>query len=240
MPTQSLLIPTGPHALQGVLSLPESPRGLVLFIHGSGSDHLSPRNRAVAAALETAGLASLLYDLRSQAEQLQDPTQRLQLLPMPLLRERVLQCLDWLWQQPSVGGLFPVGLFGSSTGAALALQAAASRPWQIGAVVCRGGRIDLAGAALDHVLAPTLLIVGSRDPALLALNRQARARLRCPNSLEVVEGADHLFTAAGSLQQVASLSCDWFGQWLQAGVQPPAARGSAGRASAPRGRVICR
>jgi pimeloyl-ACP methyl ester carboxylesterase len=162
-------------------------------------------------------MGTLLFDLLSPAEERRARLGASLGFPIPLLGERVQRGLDWLTQQPTLAGLLPVGLFGASTGAAAALQAAASRPHQIAAIVSRGGRPDLAGEALAKVLAPTLLIVGSLDPDVLALNRSAGEQLRCPHRLAVVEGAGHLFEQAGSLAQVGALSCDWFLRWLRPG-----------------------
>jgi len=186
MTFQSLMIPAGPVALPAVLTLPAGPLGLVLFIHGNGSSH---RNRAVAAERERAGMGTLLFDLLHPAEDRRARLKTWLCLPSPLLDWRVHRGLEELTQLPSLAGLRPVGLIGASTGAAAALQAAASRPHQIAAIVSRGGRPDLAGEALAKVLAPILLSVGSLDPEVFALNRDAGKQLRCPHRLAVAEGA---------------------------------------------------
>lgn len=210
MNTTPLSIPAGGAKLNALLSLPSGARGLVVFVHGSGSSHLSPRNQAVAERLQAAGLATLLFDLLTTAEAERDQLDASLRFRIDLFRDRVLDCLDWLATQPRLTRLFPVGLFGASSGAAAALQAAAAHPTAVGAVVSRGGRPDLAGEALEAVLAPTLLIVGGEDGAVLRLNRAAAACLPCPNRLVVVPGASHLFEEPGALEAVAALACDWF------------------------------
>ena len=196
--------------LHALLSLPSGAEGLVVFVHGSGSSRLSPRNQAVAAQLQAAGLATLLFDLLTPAEAERDRRDASLRFRIDLFCDRLIACLDWLAAQPRLRGLFPVGLFGASSGAAAALQAAAARPQAVRAVVSRGGRPDLAGEALAAVLAPTLLIVGGEDEAVLRLNRAAAARLPCPHRLEVVPGASHLFEEPGALEAVAALAGDWF------------------------------
>lgn len=205
-----LRIPAGGAKLHALLSLPSGARGLVVFVHGSGSSRLSPRNQAVAERLQAAGLATLLFDLLTTAEVERDRLDASLRFRIDLFCDRLLGCLDWLATQPRLTRLFPVGLFGASSGAAAALQAAAARPTAVGAVVSRGGRPDLTGEALAAVLAPTLLIVGGEDAAVLRLNRAAAAGLRCPTRLEVVPGASHLFEEPGALEAVADLACDWF------------------------------
>ncbi|MCW5633568.1 MAG: dienelactone hydrolase family protein [Rubrivivax sp.] len=199
----------GPHGLPGLLStLPaERALGIVLFAHGSGSSRLSPRNRVVAEALQREQLSTLLFDLL-QADEADD---RAKVFDIDLLATRLLQAMRWVREQPALAAL-PLGLFGASTGAAAALVAAAERPREVAAVVSRGGRPDLAGAALPQVQAPTLLIVGSLDEEVLALNREALRRM--PDSavhrLEVVRGATHLFEEAGALESVSRLARTWF------------------------------
>lgn len=194
-----------PIDLPGDLTVPASPQGLVVFAHGSGSSRLSPRNQAVAAALVAAGYATLLFDLLTAAE----ASDRQLVFDIALLARRLVQAIDWLGEQPPTAGL-PIGLFGASTGAAAALKAAAARPKRVRAVVSRGGRPDLAGEALAKVQAPVLLIVGARDEAVLAWNRQAQARLRGASRLEVVPGAGHLFEEPGTLEAVMMLARIWF------------------------------
>jgi dienelactone hydrolase len=195
----------GPHALPGDLVLPAGAGALVLFAHGSGSSRFSSRNRRVAGRLQREGLATLLFDLLDEAE----AADRRRVFDIPLLGARLVQAIDWAAAQPALAGL-RTGLFGASTGAAAAIEAAAERPERVGAVVSRGGRPDLAGASLPRVLAPTLLIVGGADLDVLALNRDALQQLRCPKRLDVVPGATHLFEEPGTLDIVADLAAGWF------------------------------
>jgi dienelactone hydrolase len=181
----------------------------VVFAHGSGSSRLSPRNRFVAAQLRSAGLATLLFDLLTPAEEAIDVQTRQLRFDIGLLAERLIDATDWLTQQPAVNQL-PIGYFGSSTGAAAALIAAAERPHVVGAVVSRGGRPDLAGHMLERVRAPTLLIVGGDDEPVIELNRAALAHLLVEKELTIVLGATHLFAEPGALEQVATLASDWF------------------------------
>jgi dienelactone hydrolase len=201
----SRAVRVGPRALPGDLLVPASAVGLVLFAHGSGSSRLSSRNRRVAARLQQEGLATLLFDLLDEAE----AANRRRVFDIPLLGERLVQAIDWADTQPALAALRH-GLFGASTGAAAALVAAAARPARVGAVVSRGGRPDLADAMLPQVQAPTLLIVGGADLEVLALNRDALRRLRCPKRLDVVPGATHLFEEPGTLDTVADLAAGWF------------------------------
>jgi putative phosphoribosyl transferase len=201
----------GPDALEGELERPAAPRGLVVFVHGSGSSRTSPRNRRVARRLRDAGLATLLFDLMTPGEA-QD---RQRVFDIPWLATRILQVLDVVATRGDLAAL-PVGLFGASTGAAAALWAAAERPGAVAAVVSRGGRPDLASPRLAAVHAATLLIVGSRDQEVLALNRLALAALRAPARLEVVAGASHLFEEPGTLDAAAELAAAWFATHLGA------------------------
>lgn len=193
--------------LDGDLSMPGDARGIVVFAHGSGSSRHSPRNRQVAATLQQAGLATLLMDLLTPDEEQVDLRTRALRFDIGLLAERLIAATDWLGSRPDVRGL-AVGYFGASTGAACALVAAAERP--AAAVVSRGGRPDLAGDALAHVRAPTLLIVGGHDEPVIDLNRQAMAQMSAETQLEIVPGASHLFSEPGALEQVAELATDWF------------------------------
>jgi putative phosphoribosyl transferase len=195
--------------LPASLIMPEQARGLVVFAHGSGSSRSSPRNRAVATALASAGFASLLFDLLSAHE----GERRELAFDVALLSERLREVTRQARSQPRLGTL-PVGYFGASTGAAAALCAAGALGETIAAVVSRGGRPDLAGEALARVVSPTLLIVGERDVEVLELNRGAARRLRCPHELEVIEGAGHLFEEAGALERVCLLAIDWFQRYL--------------------------
>jgi pimeloyl-ACP methyl ester carboxylesterase len=191
--------------LTGDLHIPKKAYSLVAFAHGSGSSRLSPRNRAVADALNSQGIATLLFDLLSSEEE----ADRANVFDIPLLADRLVDAVHWLDRQVSIGEL-PLGLFGASTGAAAALVAAAKVPRRIGAVVSRGGRPDLAGDALDIVSAPTLLIVGGLDFGVIELNEQAFARLKGPKALEIVPGASHLFPEPGALDAVTDLAARWF------------------------------
>ena len=199
--------------LEGNLAIPPGAVGIVVFAHGSGSSRHSPRNRAVAGALREGGLATLLMDLlTAEEEAVDDETARLR-FDIDLLAERLVDATDWLGEAEETRGL-PVGYFGASTGGGAALVAAARRPNVVRAVVSRGGRPDLAGAALGRVHAPTLLIVGGADHVVLELNGEAFERLRCDKKLEVVPGAAHLFEEPGALEQVAGLARDWFHRHL--------------------------
>jgi putative phosphoribosyl transferase len=200
-------------ALEGDLTVPAELVGLVLFAHGSGSSRKSPRNRFVAGVLAQRGLATLLFDLLTAAEEQVDARTAELRFDIALLARRLGAATRWAEQEPRLRSL-PLGYFGASTGAAAALVAAAALP-QVRAVVSRGGRPDLAGAALRTVRAPTLLIVGSADPMVLDLNRVALADLACEKQLTIVPGATHLFEEPGALEQVADLAASWFGRYLQ-------------------------
>jgi putative phosphoribosyl transferase len=195
--------------LEGSLTLPEEARGLVLFAHGSGSSRHSPRNRYVAEILQAAGLGTMLMDLLTQDEDAVDQFTRQFRFDIGLLADRLAGALDWLKQQPEAREL-PIGLFGASTGAAAALQAAAARPNRVRAVVSRGGRPDLAGEALAHVRAPTLLIVGADDTPVIPLNDAALRRMEAPAEMRLVPGASHLFEEPGTLAAASALARDWF------------------------------
>jgi putative phosphoribosyl transferase len=211
-------VPVGDIGLEGMLTLPPGARGVVVFAHGSGSGRFSPRNRAVADVLVQAGLGTLLIDLLTASEEAEDlATARLR-FDIRLLADRVIGAIDWLDADAVAGDLppalrrLPLGCFGASTGAAAALIAAAERPNRVTAVVSRGGRPDLAGDSLRRVIAPTLLIVGSRDGQVLELNRTAQAALEGESRLAIVPGAGHLFEEPGALEQVAALAREWFEQ----------------------------
>ncbi len=210
-PAQSVAVrvPVGQVALDGDLTLPGGAAGVVLFAHGSGSSRHSPRNRYVAQVLQQGGLATLLMDLLTVDEERVDLQTRRLRFDIGLLAERLVLAIDWLAEASATRGL-NVGLFGASTGGGAALVAAAQQPERVQAVVSRGGRPDLAGVALPHVQAATLLIVGGADTPVLTLNEQALAQLRCEKRLEVVPGATHLFEEPGALEQVAGLARDWF------------------------------
>lgn len=206
--TVPVIIRSGDGELAGDLTVPAQPVGVVVFAHGSGSSRSSPRNRAVAEVLQRSGFATLLLDLLTEDEERLDAhTGRLR-FDIELLAARVRTAVEQIREHRDVPEL-PVGLFGASTGAAAALVAAAN-DHSLRAVVSRGGRPDLAGAALRRVRAPTLLIVGSRDEQVLELNRQAKQQLTAVSKIEVVEGATHLFEELGALEQVARLAAEWF------------------------------
>jgi len=202
----------GGSLLAGTLGTPGgNARGLIIFAHGSGSGRRSPRNRFVAASLNEAGLATLLLDLLTADEERIDDRSGELRFDIGLLARRLVNATEWAGDQGELGSL-PIGYFGASTGAAAALIAAAERK-DIGAVVSRGGRPDLAGSALDLVAAPVLLIAGSRDPVVLNMNREAASRLRTCE-LSVVSGATHLFEEPGTLEEVTALAQQWFAAHL--------------------------
>lgn len=204
------------HALLGgSLALPERARGIVLFAHGSGSSRHSPRNRYVAEILQRAGLGTLLMDLLTIDEDAIDQYTRQHRFDIDLLSRRLAAAIDWLAANDATKDL-PVGLFGASTGAAAALRAAAARPERVFAVVSRGGRPDLAGNALPLVSAPTLLIVGSLDTQVIALNQDAMRQMHAHREMALVPGATHLFEESGTLDQAANLARDWFLKYLRA------------------------
>ena len=198
-----------PHRLEALLGVPAAAQGLVIFAHGSGSGRLSPRNQHVAAALRSAGFATLLLDLLMPHEE----SERSNVFDIELLAERLGEASAWAASQEAVGAL-PLGYFGASTGAAAALVAAGRPDVRVDAVVSRGGRPDLAGSALPAVRAPTLLIVGSLDTQVIELNRLAMERLGGERVLSIVPGASHLFEEPGTLDQVVRLATSWFARHL--------------------------
>jgi pimeloyl-ACP methyl ester carboxylesterase len=198
-----------PIGLAGTLRVPVGSYALVIFAHGSGSSRFSPRNIVVAEALNRIGIATLLFDLLTTAEE----ADRANVFDIPLLAERLVQAVDWIEREPDTRG-FPVGLFGASTGAAAALVAAARLGNRVGAIVSRGGRPDLAGAVLDQIRTPTLLIVGGVDFGVIELNEQAIARLRGPKALEIVPDESHLFPEPGALEVVIGHAGEWFERYL--------------------------
>jgi putative phosphoribosyl transferase len=218
-------VDVGDAQLAGDLVVPGSPgprgdprtraQGLVLFAHGSGSSRHSPRNRAVAEALQDAGLATLLIDLLTVDEERIDASTGHLRFDIGLLARRLAGVLDWLEARDETATL-GTGLFGASTGGGAALVAAADRPARVRAVVSRGGRPDLAGRALPRVLAPTLLIVGGDDVPVIGMNREAMAQMTAPVRLEIVPGASHLFEEPGALDRVAVLAREWFVRYLVA------------------------
>ena len=202
-------IPAGRAVLPGNLMIPENAMALVLFAHGSGSSRHSPRNQFVAHTLNRAGLGTLLFDLLTPEEEALDIYTREHRFNIDLLAERLVHATKWVRQQEKTRDL-RIGYFGSSTGGAAALVATAELPQDVGAVVSRGGRPDLAGDALSKVQAPTFLIVGGNDDVVIELNEQARDRMRCEVKLEIIPGATHLFEEPGALEKVAKLASDWF------------------------------
>lgn len=199
--------------LEGNLQIPRGARGIVMFAHGSGSGRHSPRNRYVARMLQEGGFATLLMDLLTAEEEALDLQTADLRFDIPLLARRVAAATRWLSRHPATVDL-QVGYFGASTGAAAALVAAAEMQEMVAAVVSRGGRPDLAGAALPRVQAPTLLIVGGDDPVVIEMNRDAMIYLRCEKKLEIVPRASHLFEENGALETVAGLARQWFDQHL--------------------------
>lgn len=207
--TRDVEVTAGPVTVGGFLTVPQGARILVVFAHGSGSSRHSPRNREVARHLEAGGLATLLIDLLTAEEEERDLVTRQHRFDIPLLAERLGGAARWAGEREETAGL-AVGFFGASTGAAAALVAAAGEPGRVAAVVSRGGRPDLAGAALPAVRAPTLLIVGSLDTQVIGMNREAMAQMSAEVELRIVEGASHLFEEPGTLDRVADLARDWF------------------------------
>lgn len=200
--------------LRGLLRLPPDAPALVLFAHGSGSGRLSPRNNYVADRLAAAGLGSLLLDLLTPEEEEIDASTAELRFDIPLLTRRLVAATEWTASQAPIARL-PIAYFGASTGAAAALAAAAHVPERILAIVSRGGRPDLAGIALAHVRAPTLLIVGGADREVLELNREASRRMCCDVEVKIVPGATHLFVEPGALERVAALAAEWILRYAQ-------------------------
>jgi dienelactone hydrolase len=209
---ETIQIECGSISLKGNVAVPADATGLVLFAHGSGSSRHSPRNRSVARRIQSAGLATVLMDLLTADEERVDILTAHLRFDIPFLAERLICAVDWIGLQPSIQAL-PLGLFGSSTGAAAALVAAATRP-QVRTVVSRGGRPDLAGSALRRVRAPTLLIVGGNDEPVIEMNKAAMGQLPEESSLVIVPRASHLFAEPGTLEEVARLAAEWFSRHL--------------------------
>jgi putative phosphoribosyl transferase len=218
MEEREVRVSTGPVELVGDLGVPEEAAGVVLFAHGSGSGRHSPRNRYVAGVLRGAGLATLVIDLLTRREEEVDRRTGHLRFDIGLLAERLAGATDWLMRNPETQNL-RIGHFGASTGAAAALVAAAERPREVGAIVSRGGRPDLAGDALPLVKAPTLLIVGGDDVPVIGMNQEALERLRVEKELKIVPGATHLFEEPGALEEVARLAADWFARHLSRGAR---------------------
>jgi dienelactone hydrolase len=207
-------IPARSVVLEGEVQVGEGSRGIVLFAHGSGSSRHSPRNQFVARSLRDAGLATLLFDLLTRQEEAVDLATRHFRFDIGLLAERLVDASRWVRSRPETREL-SMGYFGASTGGGAALVAAAELGSEIGAVVSRGGRPDLAGDALTRVKSPTLLIVGGLDEPVIKMNEEALARLRCEKELRIVPGATHLFEEHGALEEVARLAGEWFGRHLR-------------------------
>ncbi len=200
----------GANRLPGILTIPKGATGIVLFAHGSGSSRLSPRNQHVAQVLQEAGLATLLFDLLDEIE----AEDRRNVFEVPLLAQRLVEAAEWVLEHPDTQGL-RLGFFGASTGAAAALLAGTQLKGKVAAVVSRGGRPDMAERILGLVSAPTLLIVGGRDEAVIQMNQRAFEMLQCEKQLRIVDGATHLFPEPGALEQVAKLASQWFSQHLK-------------------------
>lgn len=227
-------IPVGLVELPGHLRVPDGAVGVVVFAHGSGSNRLSPRNRAVADALHEAGLATLLLDLLTPAEY----DDQVNVFDVQLLERRLLAASHWLRTQPGMWSL-PLGYFGASTGAAAAIAAAADAGNEVGAIVSRGGRPDLARDWLIDVEAPTLLIVGSHDPTVIDLNERAQREMTCECDVMVVPGAGHLFEEPGALEVVADAAREWFIRHLcRVSAPPPAPPGRGSETGSTRGRDL--
>ncbi len=211
--------------LEGTLVVPERCTGIVLFAHGSGSSRRSPRNRYVAEVLQSQGIATLLFDLLTRAEESVDEFTGELRFDIQFLAERLIGATNWVMQRPDLQR-FKIGYFGASTGAGAALVAASRLPGVVSAVVSRGGRPDLAGDALRSVVAPTLLIVGGNDEPVIGMNQTALAKLKCPEKkLVIIPGATHLFEEPGTLEEVARIAAVWFTQYLATAGR---ARASAG------------
>ena len=204
------IVAVGTRKLEGILRDPEGAGRLVIFAHGAGSSRRSPRNNHVADRLFEEGFATLLFDLLTETEALE----RVNVFDIPLLSERMIEAVRWARGEAELSAR-RIGLFGASTGAAAALVAAAQAPEDVAAVVSRGGRPDLAGSALAEVQAPTLLVVGGADYAVIELNQQAAGALRCEQRLAIVAGATHLFEEPGALDQVVNLAAGWFEEHLR-------------------------
>lgn len=207
-------ITAGETTLEGELKIPSEARGIVIFAHGSGSGRHSPRNKFVARRIGESGLATLLFDLLTREEEEIDARTGHLRFDISLLARRLIEGFEWIRREGDTRGL-RAGFFGSSTGGGAALVAAAELSDDVGAVVSRGGRPDLARRSLARVTAPTLLIVGGLDHTVIELNEEAYAQMHCEKRLRIVAGASHLFEEPGALEQVADLAADWFAAHLQ-------------------------
>ncbi len=209
----SVKIPVKDTLLSGILHVPQKAKGIVLFAHGSGSSRFSPRNQFVAKLLREQNIATLLFDLLTKEEEAKDLETAHIRFDIPLLSHRLEEAGDWICKNELTRHL-SIGYFGSSTGAAAALMAAARKSSLIKAVVSRGGRPDLAGKALSLVTAPTLLIVGGEDKVVIELNQKALKELKSEKKLEIIPGSGHLFEEEGALEKVAKLAADWFNKYF--------------------------
>ncbi|HVY87092.1 MAG TPA: dienelactone hydrolase family protein [Caulobacterales bacterium] len=207
-------IAIGAHALPGILEAPVGAHGLVIFAHGSGSSRLSPRNAYAARVLQRRGFATLLFDLLTTGE----AADRRNVFDIALLASRVEEAIRWARADARTSAL-PIGLFGASTGAAAAIVAATLEADEVGAVVSRGGRPDLAGKALGRIAAPTLLIVGGDDRDVIPLNEAAQSAMHCETKLVIVPGAGHLFEEPGTLDAALVAAGEWFTSHLQEGAR---------------------
>jgi dienelactone hydrolase len=215
---RDVLIPSGKVQLEGELNVPAGASGIVLFAHGSGSSRHSPRNKFVARTLHESGVGTLLFDLLTQEEEEEEKYTRHLRFDINLLSKRLIDATRWVENQTGVQSV-PIGYFGSSTGAAAALVAAAEIGEQVGVVVSRRGRPDLAGASLPRVKSSTLLIVGGCDEEVIKLNWEAYGRLRCEKKVEIVDRATHLFDEPGTLEEVARLAAEWFKRHFESRAQ---------------------
>lgn len=220
-------IELGKMTLRADLEVPARAIRLILFAHGAGSSRRSPRDQHVAYRLRERGFATLLFDLASDEETQREAPDAPQRYDLDLMAHRLISATDWVALDPGLAAM-PLGYFGSSTGAAVAMIAAALRPGAVRAVVCRGGRPDLAGELLHHGRAPTLFVVGGEDAHVLELNRAAQRQVVQPNRLEVLPGVGHLFEEPGALDELSRLAGDWFMTWLER--TPPAPRRAQGDA----------
>jgi putative phosphoribosyl transferase len=222
---ESVHIPCDGTTLEGELALPANAPGLVLFAHGSGSSRHSPRNQFVAGVIRDSGNGTLLFDLLTAAEEVEDNVTARLRFDIAMLADRLVEVTRWAMRQMPQ---HRIGYFGSSTGGGAALVAAAELGDQIGAVVSRGGRPDLARDALPRVVAPTLLIVGGYDDVVIDLNKQASARMQCLRELNIIPGATHLFEERGALEEVARLAAAWFRRHLrlESNQDPTSTKGS--------------
>ena len=216
---RSITIPAGTVSLEGDLGVPDQAQGLIIFAHGSGSSRRSPRNRSVARFLRQVGLGTLLFDLLTSEEEIEDFRTGHLRFNIIFLAERLIAVTDWLSLHPDTQRA-AFGFFGASTGAAAALIAASKRPNLIKAVVSRGGRPDLAGSFLFRVTAPTLFIVGGQDYPVINMNREAMEKIRSQKELVIIPGATHLFEEPGTLEEVARLAALWFKKFLTSVPEP--------------------